>query len=160
MRIGNPGERALKVVVRGGVIIVAGLSDIVISHEYVKISNHLILTEARPELFKILVEDLRAGLAASNLDHQARIFNAIKEYQQMGFSLKEAVDLAHNDISSLKQSSLELKDLTDIMAKAALKIPLVEKPVYGFVTDSLLKNIPQALDNIGDIFKDAGSKFK
>ena len=160
MCIGNPGERALKVAVRGGVIIAAGLSDVVISHEYVKSCNHIILIESRPELHNILVDNLRETLAAGRLEHQSQLFELIKEYEQKGFPVREAIDLARTDISPLEKSFLDIKDYDKISAKVKLELPLAEKPTYGFVTDSLLKNIPQALDNIGDVFKYVGSKFK
>ena len=160
MRIGNPGERALKVVVKGGIIIAAGLSDVIISHEYVKSYNHIILTESQPELYKILVDSLREDFSVNRLEHKAELFDLIKKYQQTGISTREAIDLANKTIMPLEKSFLDIKDFREILAKVRLEIPLIEKPIYGFVTDSLLKSIPQALDNIGDVFKYVGSKFK
>ena len=57
--IGNPGERSLKIALRGGLIITAGLSDVVVSHEYVKSCNHTILMESRQELYHALAHNFR-----------------------------------------------------------------------------------------------------
>jgi len=80
--------------------------------------------------------------------------------QDDGVSWETARHLARQDMGSIVQGYMDSKDFMDIEDRVSTKIPLIEKPTYGFITDSLLKNIPQALDNIGDVFKDAGSKFK